>query len=439
MQSTSSANSSRLTRRALLRGLGVSMALPWLESARVWGDGSADAAASQPPVRLAVLFSGNGFHSKEWWAHGQGRQMELGQVLAPLDKFKEKMLLVRGLYNAEAGKGGIHSAMTGNLLTGAPLEGDGGVRSGISMDQLVAQRQSGQTKVPSLVLGCEPSMSSLHKGYSMIYSSHISWSSPTTATPLELYPALAFDRLFRDEVGQGDASVLDLVLDEAKSLSGRVSYWDRRKIDEYLSSVREVEQRISQAGQLGKLQGWRPTLDKPDAPRPADGIPQDIDQHMRLMCDILVLAFQTDTTRVCTLKLNNDHSAQRFPNIGVDSIIHHLLSHTDNADWLKVNQFFTQQVAYIAEKLDNIQEGERTALDNSMILFLSSMLHGNHDCSQLPVVMVGGAGGQIETGRVLDYQGKPNRKMCSLYLAMMDKLGVHQDSFGDSTERLAEI
>ena len=151
--------------------------------------------------------------------------------------------------------------------------------------------------MPSLVLGCEPSISALHKGYSMIYSSHISWSSPTTPTPLELYPALAFDRLFRDDVGKGDASVLDLVREEARGLSSAVSYTDRVKLDEYLSSVREVEQRIEQAGKQGRLQGWRPTLDKPNMPRPADGIPQDIDQHMRLMCDILVLAFQTDTTR----------------------------------------------------------------------------------------------------------------------------------------------
>jgi hypothetical protein len=138
--------------------------------------------------------------------------------------------------------------------------------------------------------------------------------------------------------------------------------------------------------------------------------------------------------------LNNDHSSQRFPHLGVDYMIHHLLSHTDNADWLKVNQFFVQQLAYIAGKLEKIQEGERTALDNSMILFLSSMLHGSsHDCSQLPVVLLGGAGGQVRTGRTLDYLGKPNRKMCSLYLAMMDKMGVRLDQFGDSRERLAEV
>jgi hypothetical protein len=429
----------RLTRRALLRGLGVTVALPWLESLSVWGDKPARGRASQAPVRLAVLFAGNGFHSKEWWANGVGRSMQLGKVLAPLEPFKDKLLFLRGLYNAEAGKGGIHSAMTGNLLTGAALEGGGGIRSGISVDQLLAQKVGQETKVPSLVLGCEASISALHKGYSMIYSSHISWSSPTTPTPLELYPALAFDRLFRDQVGNGDASVLDLVREEAKSLGQRVSAADRRKLDEYLSSVREVEQRIGQAGRRGRLQGWRPTLDKPNIPRPAEGVPQDIDEHMRLMCDILVLAFQTDTTRLCTLKLNNDHSSLRFPHLRVDYMIHHLLSHSDTADWLKVNQFFTQQVAYIAGKLDKIQEGERTALDNTMVVYLSSMLHGNHDCSQLPVVIVGGAGGRLRTGRVLDYLGKPNRKMCSLYLSLMDKMGVHADQFGDSAEPLAEV
>ena len=440
MKSWQEPTTHQMTRRALLRGLGVTMALPWLESLPVWGDEPARGRSSEAPVRLAVVFAGNGFHSKEWWAKGAGRGMELGKVLRPLEKFKDKMLFVRGLYNAEAGKGGIHSAMTGNLLSGAPLEGGGGIRSGVSMDQLLAQKAGRQTKVPSLVLGCEPSISALHKGYSMIYSSHISWSSPTTATPLEIYPALAFDRLFRDDVSKGDASVLDLVREEARGLGPRLSYTDRGKLDEYLTSVREVEQRIQQAGKRGRLQGWRPTLDKPNLPRPADGVPQDVDQHMRLMCDILVLAFQTDTTRLCTLKLNNDHSSQRFPHLGVDYMIHHLLSHTDNADWLKVNQFFTRQVAYIAAKLDKIQEGERTALDNTMILYLSSMLHGStHDCSQLPVVLLGGAGGRLQAGRTLDYLGKANRKMCSLYLALMDKMGVRLDRFGDSRERLAEV
>jgi hypothetical protein len=429
-----------------LRGIGTTIALPWLESMSVWGGESSD-DSSTPPVRLACLFAGNGFHSDQWWAKGADGNMELGQVLESLHPFREKMLFLRGLYNAEARIGGIHSCQTGNLLTGAHLANGGEIRSGISIDQVVARRFAEQTKVDSLVLGCEHSIAALHKNYSMIYSSHISWSSPTTPTPLELYPALAFDRLFRDEIGRTDSSVLDAVLEETGGLLRKISQSDKRRLEEYLDSVREVEKRIENAGKARRLQGWRPTLDKPNIARPADGIPQDIDEHMRLMCDILVLAFRTDTTRVCTLKLNNDHSSLRFPNLtsdrgatqGIDYMIHHLLSHTNNGDWLKVNRFFTEQIAHIAKKLDAIQEGERTLLDNSMILYLSSMMTGNHNNDQLPVVMLGSGGGQIKTGRTLDYLGKPNRKMCSLYLSMMDKLGIHLDRFGDSDQRLTEI
>lgn len=416
------------------------MALPWFESLTVWGDEPRfNEPASQPPVRLAVLFAGNGFHSKEWWAKGEGKQMELGKVLWPLQDFREKLLFVRGLYNAEALKGNIHSSQTGNLLSGAPLAAGGEIRSGTSIDQLLAQRIGHCTKVPSLVLACEKSNPSVHKNYSMLYSSHISWSSPTTPTPLEIYPALAFDRLFKTEVQRADKSVLDAVLSDAHDLRRQISIGDQRKLDEYLESVRDVEQRIEQAGKKGELQGWRPTLAQPNIPRPPDGIPQDIGEHMRLMCDIMVLAFQTDTTRICSLKLNNDHSSLRFPNLGVDYMIHHLLSHSDTADWLKVNQFFTEQVAYIARKLDSIQEGNGTALDHTMLLFCSSMLTGNHDASQLPVVLLGGAGGRMKGGRVLDYREKSNRQMCRLYLSIMDKVGLHLPKFGDATEPLEEV
>jgi hypothetical protein len=430
----------KFSRRAMLRGLGVSMALPWLESLPVWGDEpKAAGAGSEAPVRLAVLFSGNGFHSREWWAKGEGKSMQLGKVLEPLNEFREKMLFIRGLFNAEALKGNIHSSQTGNLLSGAPLASGGDIRSGTSIDQLLAQRYGNSTKLPSLVLGCEKSNPSVHKNYSMLYSSHISWSSPTTPTPLELYPALAFDRLFKDEVQRGDKSVLDAVLGDATDFRRGLSANDQRKLDEYLDSVRDVEQRIDRAGQKGEFQGWRPTLAKPNLPRPADGIPQDIAEHMRLMSDILVLAFQTDTTRICTLKLNNDHSSLRFPNLKVDYMIHHLLSHSDTSDWLKVNQFFVEQVAYIARKLATIREGERTALDNSMILYCSSMMTGGHDATQLPVVMLGGGGGRIKGGRILDYRDKPERQMCRLYLSMMDKMNVRPGKFGDARQPLNEV
>jgi hypothetical protein len=421
------------------------MALPWLESIPVWGDQEGSVpGSSEAPVRLAVLFAGNGFHSKEWWAEPpapgkQGQDMKLGKVLEPLADFRQKMLFIRGLFNAEALKGNIHSSQTGNLLSGAPLASGGEIRSGTSIDQLLAKHHARQTKVPSLVLGCEPSNPSVHKNYSMLYSSHISWSSSTTPTPLELYPALAFDRLFKDAASRGDQSVLDAILSDAKDFRQQISNSDQRKLDEYLESVREVEERIAQAGKKGEIQGWRPTLAKPNIPRPPDGIPQNIAEHMRLMCDILVLAFQTDTTRICTLKLNNDHSSLRFPHLGVDYMIHHLLSHSDTADWLKVNQFFMEQVAYVARRLNGIQEGSRTALDNSMILFCSSMLTGNHDATQLPVVLLGGAGGRIQGGRALDYRGRSDRQMCRLYLAMLDKAGLHLDRFGDAIEPLPEV
>ena len=229
------------------------------------------------------------------------------------------------------------------------------------------------------------------------------------------------------------------MLADAKDFRKDISSGDQRKLDEYLDSVKDVEDRITAAGRKGELQGWRPTLAKPNMDRPKDGLPQNLADHMRLMCDLLVLGFQTDTTRVCTLKLNNDHSSLRFPHLGIDYMIHHLLSHSDTADWLKVNQFFVEQLAYIAKKLDGIQEGSRTALDNTMLLFLSSMMNGGHDNSQLPAVLIGGGGGRIPGGRVLSYRDKPNRQMCRLYLSMMDKMGVRPSKFGDGAEMLNEV
>ena len=429
-----------LSRRTMLRGLGCSMALPWMESAVVWGDTpNGNEPSSEAPVRMAILFSGCGYHTNEWWAKGQGAEMELGKVLKPLEPHKNKLNFIKGLYNAEALKGNIHSSQTGNLLSGAPLASGGKIISGTSIDQMVAQRIGHRTKVSSLVLGCEKANPSVHKDYSMLYSSHISWSSPTTPTPLEVYPALAFDQLFKDSSQQGDQSVLDAILADAQDFRRKISRRDQQKLDEYLNSVREVETRIEQAGKRGELQGFKPTLTEPNMARPTDGYPQDIVEHMRLMSDILVLAFQTDTTRVCTLKLNNDHGTLRFPHLGVDYMIHHLLSHTDSEDWLKVNQFFLEQVAYIAKRMDSIQEGERTLLDNSMLMLCSSMMSGHHNANELPVVMLGNAGGRIQTGQNLNYMDNENRQMCRLFMSMMNKMDVKVDSFGDATESLAEI
>ena len=229
-----------------------------------------------------------------------------------------------------------------------------------------------------------------------------------------------------------------MVLQEANHFRREISSTDQQKLDEYLNSVREVERRIEQASQRGEVQGWRPTIEKPNIERPPAGMPQDIAEHMRLMCDIMVLGFQTDATRVCTLKLNNDHSYLLFQHLGVN-VGHHELSHKDDTAWLRVNQFFVEQLAYIAQKLEMIQEGESTALDNSMLLFCSSMLTGRHQANQLPVILLGGAGGKLQGGRVLDYLEKPNRKMCSLYLSMLGKYDIHLKEFGDSQKKLEEV
>lgn len=437
------------SRRSMLHGLGVTMALPWLESTKVWGDlDNSHSDSSEAPVRLGVIFSGNGFHSKEWWAKGTGEGMQLGRVLQPLQAHREKMTFISGLYHEEARKGNIHSSQTGNVLSGAPISSGGVIRSGTSFDQLIAKNYGKSTRVPSLVLGCERSNPSVHKNYSMLYSSHISWTSPTTPTPLEIYPALAFDRLFKDKATPADQSVLDAVYEDAKNLRLKVSATDRQKLDEYLNSVREVETRIQNARTRGELQGWRPTIEKANIQRPADGVPQDIAEHMKLMCDIMVLGFQTDTTRVTTLKLNNDHSALRFPNLpsvqqpgnGIDYMIHHLLSHSDGEDWLKVNQFFMEQIAYIANRLDSIQEGSRTLLDNTMLLSCSSMMAGaRHDNDQLPILLLGRAGNQIQGGKVLDYRTGADRQLCRLFMSMMEKMEVKLDRFGDANHKLEEV
>ena len=282
--------SHRFSRRTLLRGVGVSMALPWLESLPVWGDEPAKSRASEAPVRLAVFFSGNGYHSKEWWAEGEGAGLKLGQVLAPLAELREKLLFVKGLYNVEATKGNIHSSQTGNILSGAPLASGGEIRSGTSFDQLLAQTYGRSTRVPSLVLACEKSNPSVHKNYSMLYSSHISWSSPTTPTPLEIYPALAFDRLFKDEVAAGRQERARCgARRRAPAAEGTVCphrSGQARRVPR-IGSRRGARHRA--AREEPELQGWRPPRQAQPSASRARRLPQDIDEHMRLMCDILVL------------------------------------------------------------------------------------------------------------------------------------------------------
>jgi hypothetical protein len=297
-----------------------------------------------------------------------------------------------------------------------------------------------------MVLGCEQPVTGYHEtNFSMAYSSHISWQSATSPVPMEQYPALAFDSLFDNRGARRNKSILDRVRDEAASLRTQVSAGDKAKLDEYLTSVREVEKRVVVArDDQQKAQDNAQHRGQPLAmmPRPDNGMPEDIREHMRLMCDILALGFQTDKTRVATLLLNRDISGLIYPFLDVRTG-HHLSSHNDRSDaYERISRYYCSQLAYLATKLDTMPEGDGTVLDHSCLVYLSNMWSGSqHDSNRVPLLTVGGLGGTLETGRVLDYfkSGNDNRKLCSLYLSLMDRMGVKLDRFGDAETRLAGI
>ena len=425
-----------VSRRTMLRGLGVSMALPWLESLP---SASATSTASNqgPPVRTLVTFTGMGFHSDHWWAKGEGEAMELGPCLKPLESWKQRMVFLRGLWNEQANNGVIHCMQTGNMLSGASMSKTE-VRTGVSFDQLMAQQLGNRTRIPSLVLGCEGPIPGLQDGHPLLYSSHISWSTAVSPTWTETRPALAFDQLFRTKPNRGDLRLVDAVLEDARSLRQRLSVSDRQRFEEYLGSVHEIEGRIKRAGKESEAGGWKPTLTVPDRPRPADGIPTEIPEYWKLMNDIVLLAFRTDSTRISTLKYCNDGSILTHAHAGAKDQ-HHQMAHTQPQELIGVNQFFTSQLAYLCEQMAQVEEGDSTLLDNTTIMHCSSMIHGNHDARQLPVILLGGGGGKVRGGRVLDYLDASNRRMCSLFLSLMEWGGLELDSFGDSDERLAGL
>ena len=274
---------------------------------------------------------------------------------------------------------------------------------------MIARHVGKYTKIPSLVLGCEKSNPSVHKNYSMLYSSHISWTSPTSPTPLELYPALAFDRLFKDTTAK-ETKVCSMPYGrKPRDCVGRSALSTSKNSTNTCIRCARWKDVSRTPGSGAHCRDGAPRWKNPIDLAP-EGIPQDIDEHMRLMCDVMVLGFQTDTTRVCTLKLNNDHSSLRFPHLGVDYMIHHLLSHSDTEDWLKVNQFFVSQLAYLCDRMAAIQEGGGTLLDHTLLLFCSSMLTGNHDASQLPVVLMGGGAAPSRAARCMTTDRPMNDK-----------------------------
>jgi len=299
---------------------------------------------------------------------------------------------------------------------------------------------------PSMVLGCEQPITGYHEtNFSMAYSSHISWQNATTPVPMEVYPSLAFDSLFDNRGSRRTQSILDRVQEQAARLRRQVSGGDQAKLDEYLTSVREVERRVErmratkETAETRARDRGRPAL---TMPRPDNGLPEDIREHMRLMCDIVALGFQTDKTRVATLLLCRDLSGLFYPFLDVRTA-HHPASHDDQSDaYERVSRYYCSQLAYLAGRLEAMPEGEGTVLDNSCLMFISNMWSGSkHDSTKVPVLLAGGLGGTLETGRVLDFteRGDDNRKLCSLYLSIMDRMGVQLEHFGDAETRLASL
>lgn len=450
-------NRQEIPRRTFLRGLGTAMALPLLDSVlpvRAFGSSS---AAAKPPTRMAFLFVPNGAHLPDWTPRTVGADFDLPPILQPLAPLKEDLLVLSGLTHDKGranGDGpGDHARSAAVFLTGVqPLKAEGAIRAGISADQLAARVAGKQTRFPSLQLGIEPGRQSgqCDSGYSCAYSNNISWRDESTPMAKETNPRLVFERLFASELqkdvveNQGKRaaykkSILDFVLEDAKQLQAKVGGHDRQKLDEYLTSVREIElrlERAERAQRIGELQGFDAIA---EYGKEIGDAPDSFEDHARLIGDMLVLAFQTDVTRVATFMLANEGSNRAYRPIGVNEG-HHTLSHHQNdpeklAKISRINQFHARQLAYVLGRLKSIKEGEGTLLDNCMIVYGAGISDGNrHNNENLPILMAGKAGGTILPGRHVAFSQET--PMCNLLLSMLDRMGVHEPYFGDSTGRL---
>lgn len=409
-------------------------------------------AADGAPRRTAFLYVPNGMHMPEWTPEKAGRDFELKNILKPVASFKPKMNILSGLTlngaRALGDGGGDHARSVAAYLTGAHPKKTGGkdIRNGMSIDQLLADRIGSQTRFSSLELGTEASSQSgrCDSGYSCAYSSNMSWRNETTPVAKEVNPTALFDRLFGDgnveDAGKAKLkrdkyrkSVLDFVLEDAKSLKKNLGANDNRKLDEYLYAVRQIERQIVGADKL-----HLPESDVPDYPRPA-GVPSEYEEHVKLMMDLMVLAFQTDSTRVLTFMFTNAGSNRNYKQVGAN-MGHHDSSHHGNnpkkqANIEKINTYHVSLLAYFLKKLDSIQEGNSTLLDNSLIMYGSGIGDGNrHNHHDLPIALFGSGGKSFETGRHLQF--KKETPLTNLYVRMLDTVGVRVDSFGDSNGRL---
>jgi hypothetical protein len=456
----------RLSRRTFLKGTGVTLALPLLESLQPLGALAASAAPAAAPVRMAFLYMPNGVHPGAWTPEGSGRDFRLSEILQPLAPHRDDVIILTELMNAATRGGDGHYVKTAGWLTGTTISKTTGSNlnsGGVSMDQVAAKRIGHLTPLPSLELGIEPVTTGVdtNVGYTRLYGSHIAWGTPETPLAKEIDPRLAFDRIFRSgkvagKAGERDErSVLDLVREDTRRLLGRLGQGDRRKIEEYLDSVRAVEKRID----FEEARRAEETMEDAEALREVEALGRRIDfyqdparaserridhtEHVRLMLDLIVLAFWTDSTRIATFLFGNAVSGKNFSFLEGVRGGHHQISHHENdpkklEEYKRINAWHVAQLAYLLERMRSIREGERTLLDSSMLLFGSGLRDGNsHNPHNLPLVLAGRGGGTIETGRHLVYP--KNTPLCNLYCSMLRRMGTPVERFGDSTGELADL
>ena len=437
-----------LPRRTFLQGLGVTMALPFLDA--MWPTRGFAAQAAATPRRLGFVFFPNGAIMQSWTPQGEGADFELPATLSPLGNVKSKINVLTGLMQDNAypkGDGaGDHARSAAAFLTGAHPNKNGEIRVGISVDQVAAEKIGHQTMLPSLELGTEQNRTAgqCDSGYSCAYSSSISWKSPTTPMAKEIIPKLAFERLFgggdvdREAAAKRNArriSILDVVSSDADRLQKQLGRTDRHKVDEYFTSVREIEQRIA------RYQAQAADRQAPEMSLPPS-IPSDADEHIKLMFDLMALAYQTDTTRIASFMLANEGSDRTYRMLDLTTG-HHTLSHHQNKPETmeqiqKIDQYLVSRFAAFLEKLDSMPEGEGTVLDHSLIVYGSAIADGNaHAHHDLPIVLAGRGGGTVATGRHFIY---PSRTpMNNLFLSMLDRVDATTETLGDSNGRLVNL
>jgi len=448
---TPSHPSQMLQRRRFLRGAGVALSLPWLHS--IAGSRSLAMSVAPPPVRTAFIYFPNGVWEKAWVPESTGKEYALSPSLEPLSELKDSILVLSGLDKKNSHGGDGHYAKTANFLTGMPVAKTTGKdvsSGGISIDQLIANHLRGKTPLPSLELGTEPVISGIDSnvGYTRLYGSHISWQSATRPVAKEINPRLVYERLFGKSLTSSNAesdayrNLLDFVLDDAKSLRSQLGRDDQFKMDEFLDSVRGVEQRIEYATQHANDRD-RAAMDPTTLSIALPGVPADFREHIEVMLDLMVLAFQSDATRVCSLMFANDVSGRNFSFLDGVSGGHHELSHHENneakiAQYQRINRWHVEQFARFLTKLKAIPEGDSHLLDHCMIVFGSSMSDGNrHDPDNLPILVGGRGGGALQTGQHISVDGMV--PLCNLYATMLQKLGIDTTSFGDSNGLIAGI